>query len=170
MEIKLLLGIASAVISVISFFPYLRDIFRGKTRPHAYSWLIWAILQAVGAAAQLKSGGGYGAWVLIVGAVLCAGIFILSFKYGTGNITKFDQVCLFASLATLGCYLFFQNPFWAVLLVTATDLFGFLPTFRKAYVEPSTETSSTFILSAVANLLSLFAIQKYSLTTTLSIS
>ena len=59
-----------------------------------YSWLIWTILQIVGVAAQLKDGAGYGAWALGVGAFFCFAIFLLSFKYGTKNISKFDLFCL----------------------------------------------------------------------------
>ena len=96
MEVKLFFGIVSSVMAVVCFIPYFRDIFLRKTEPHAYSWLIWTILQVVGVLAQLKDGGGYGAWALGVGAVSCFIIFLLSFKYGTKNVSRFDFLCLIA--------------------------------------------------------------------------
>lgn len=170
MEIKLLFGIISSIVAIVCFVPYLRDIFRRQTQPHAYSWLVWAILQTVGVAAQLKDGAGYGAWALAISAVFCFTIFILSFKYGTRNITRFDGVCLFASLIAIAFYFSLENPLWAIVVVAVVDFVGFLPTFRKGWEEPATETPSTFALSALANLLSLFALQHYSITTVLYIA
>lgn len=169
METKLLLGVISSIVAITCFIPYLRDIFRKQTQPHAYSWLIWTILQTVGVAASLKDGAGYGTWALAVGAVFCFIIFILSFKYGTRNITKFDVACLLASLGAIIFYFTIKNPLWAVISVATVDFVGFLPTFRKGWKEPSTETPSTFALSALASFLSLFALQNYTTTTILYI-
>lgn len=170
MEIKLLFGIISSIVAIVCFVPYLRDIFKKQTQPHAYSWLVWTILQTVGVAAQLKDGAGYGAWALAIGAVFCFTIFILSFKYGTRNITKFDGICLFASLIAIAIYFTLENPLWAIIVVAIVDFVGFLPTFRKGWEEPTTETPSTFALSALANFLSLLALQNYSTTTVLYIA
>ena len=167
MEIKLFFGIASSIIAVICFAPYIKDIIQRKTEPHRYSWLIWTILQVVGVMAQLKEGAGYGAWALAIGAMFCFVIFLLSFKYGTKNITKFDIACLLASFCAIAIYFFIANPVWAIITVALIDFVGFLPTFRKGYEEPFTETTSTFILSATANALSIIALQNYNLTTVL---
>ena len=108
---------------------------------------------------------GYGAWALAVGAFFCGVIFLLSFKYGTKNISKFDIFCLIASLCALGVFLFIENPAWTSVVVASVDFIGFLPTFRKGFEEPFTETVSTFILSAISNVLSIVALQHYSVTT-----
>lgn len=60
MDFKLIFGILSIVVAIVCFLPYFNDIFKRKTEPHMYSWLIWTILQGVGVAAQLKDGAGYG--------------------------------------------------------------------------------------------------------------
>ena len=169
MEFKLLFGLASTLLACFCFLPYLRDIVRKNTEPHMYSWLVWTILQIVGVAAQLKDGAGYGAWALAVGAFFCFAIFLLSFKYGTKNISKFDLFCLIASLGAIGIYLFINNPIWATIVVAAVDFVGFLPTFRKGFQEPFSETASTFIMSAVADVLSILALQHYSVNTVLYI-
>jgi hypothetical protein len=129
-----------------------------------YSWLIWSILQIIGTAAALKAGSGYGSWSLAVGASFCFLVFLLSFRYGTKNIKRFDVFCLFAAFASLILYLVVNNPLWAVILVAVTDFIAFLPTMRKAYEEPGSETMSTYLLSAVANLTNILAVQVYSVT------
>jgi len=165
MEIKLFFGIASSIIAVVCFIPYIIDILKRKTEPHMYSWLIWTILQTIGVMAQLKEGAGYGAWALAIGAVFCFSIFLLSFKYGTRNISKFDTFCLIASICTIIIYFAIENPVWAIIAVAIVDFVGFLPTFRKGFEEPDTETVSTFVMSATANVLSLIALQNYNVTT-----
>jgi len=169
MDPKLFFGIVSVFIAIASIIPYVRDIFRGQTKPHVYSWLIWTILQIIGAAAQFQDGAGYGAWALAIAALGSFLIFIFSFKYGTKNITRFDLACLIASCITLIVYFGMNNPLYAVLLVVIIDLLGFLPTFRKGWEEPSTETTSTYALSGFANFLGLFALQNYTLITTMYI-
>lgn len=169
MDFKLFFGIASTILACVCFFPYLRDIVRKKTQPHMYSWLIWTILQIVGVAAQLKDGAGYGAWALAVGALFCFAIFLLSFRYGTKNISRFDLLCLIAAFGAIGIYLLISNPVWATIVVAAVDFIGFLPTFRKGFQEPFSETASTFIMSGTANLMSIIALQNYSVTTVLYI-
>jgi len=170
MEYKLLFGIASTVLAIVCFIPYFKDIFARRTEPHRYSWLVWTVLQTVGVTAQLKDGAGYGAWALAAGAVFCFTIFLLSFKYGTKNITNFDIVCLLASLGAIAIYFYITNPVWAVLAVAIVDFVGFLPTFRKGFQEPFTETVSLFIMSGTANVLSLVALQNYSVVTVLYIA
>ncbi len=170
MDIKLFFGLVSSIIAVVCFVPYFIDIFKKKTEPHMYSWLIWTILQVVGVMAQLKDGAGYGSWALSIGAFFCFAIFILSFKYGTKNISKFDIFCLIASLFAIYIYLNIKNPVWAIIVVATVNFVGFLPTFRKGFQEPFSETPSTFVLSAIANLLSILALQNYSLTTVLYIA
>ncbi len=170
MDAKLLFGIISTILAIVCFVPYYRDIFKKKTEPHMYSWLVWTILQTIGVMAQLKDGAGYGAWGLAIGAVFCFGIFLLSFKYGTNNISKFDVFCLVASFCAIALYYGIENPVYAIIVVSAIDFIGFLPTFRKGYQEPFTETPSTFIMSALANACSLIALQNYTLTTVIYIA
>ena len=64
MVYKELLGAVAIIIGFISYLPYFRDIFKGKTKPHAFSWLIWAILTAIGFAGQISDNAGPGSWAL----------------------------------------------------------------------------------------------------------
>jgi hypothetical protein len=162
-----LFAMASFVVGISCFVPYIRDIFLHKTTPHIYSWLIWAILQVTGAVAMFNSGAGWGITPLVLGATLCASVFILSFKYGTKNITRLDLVCLISALAIFCFYLFTRQALLSVILVSVIDIIGSLPTFRKAYAEPFTETASTYVLSAIADGFALGALANFGLTTSL---
>jgi hypothetical protein len=167
MDFKIIFAGVSSIVGIACFSPYLRDIFRGTTKPHIYTWFIWATLQAIVAAAMWSSGAGVAIASSVIGAVLCSFIFALSFSYGTKNITRFDTICLFGALITLAAYLLFHDPLFSVIAATLTDIIGTLPTVRKAYKEPQTETASTHILSGVSGAFALAAIANFTLTTSL---
>ncbi len=90
---KIIFGIIAAILGIVSFIPYFRDIFRKKTTPHAYSWLIWSILQAIGVVSILSASGGYlGVASIAPSVVLCFFIFLLSFRFGTKHIALLDKI------------------------------------------------------------------------------
>ena len=167
MNLQIIFATLASVIGTLSFIPYIRDIFRLKTTPHTYSWLIWAILQATATSAMLSKGASFGVVTLAIGSLLCAFIFLLSLRYGTKNITTFDTICFIGALAGTGMWLFLHNALLSVCIVSVVDLIAFLPTFRKAYADPYSETPSTYLLSFIADGLALFALSAFSLTTSL---
>ncbi len=167
MELKFIFGVVSAVLVIPTFLPYIRGILQRKTEPHTYTWLIWTILQSIGVYTGIQDGGGYGFWGLGLGAFFCGIIFVLSLKYGTKNINRFDLYCLISAFFTLGIYLYSNNALLAVSLVSIIDFIGFLPTFRKGWQEPESETVATFVMSTFGSVLSIFALENYTLITTL---
>ncbi|MFA6463785.1 MAG: hypothetical protein WCV55_02165 [Candidatus Paceibacterota bacterium] len=166
-NLKLILGIISSLLAIACFVPYIKDIFKRKTTPHSYSWLIWSLLQAIASIAILHENGGFGALCFIVSSALCIFVFFLSLKFGTKNITSFDTFCLIGAVIAIFIWIFMKDPFYSVILITLIDLVGFIPTYRKAYTEPKTETLSTYFLSSAADGFSLLALSAYSLTTVL---
>ncbi len=42
--LKEILTILSIALIFVGYIPYIRDIFRGKTHPHVFSWIVWSIL------------------------------------------------------------------------------------------------------------------------------
>jgi len=164
-DIKSVFAIVAAVITVTAFFPYIRDLLQGRTQPHIYTWLIWAITQSTAVAGIWYGGGGWGAVNLTVGTFFVFVIFLLSFKYGTRNITTFDTVTFIAALGAIFVWWGLKNPVLAVLLVTAIDVVGYIPTFRKSFEEPWSETVVTWMAFVVGNILSIFALNAFNLLT-----
>lgn len=167
MNYKIIFGLISTVIGVISFLPYLKDIFARKTKPHIYTWLIWSIIQGVGVVAMIMGGAGAGSWALIIGTIFVFFIFLLSFKYGTKNITKFDTVCLIAAIITIIIWIIQKDPLISVILVCIIDFTGFILTYKKIYKEPGSETTSLYFMYALSNMFALLAMNQYTIITSL---
>lgn len=165
---KELLSGAAIVLTFVIFVPYIRSILQGRTKPHVFSWFIWALGTFVVFLAQLAGGGGMGAWAIGVSGVITTCVAVLAYvKRIDRSITKSDWVFLAVALAALPCWYFTSTPLWAVVILTGVDLAGFGPTFRSAYVRPDHERMGFYSLAAVRNLLVILALKHHSLTTVL---
>lgn len=166
-DYKAVIGIIAVVISVFGYVPYFRDILSNKTKPHAFSWLVWAVLNAIAFAGQLHGNGGAGTWAVGLTAVALFAIFCLSLAKGEKNIKRFDWLCLSGAAVSLILWLITSQPLFSIILITVIDAFGFLPTVRKAYAKPYQETLITYEINTLKYFLVVLALQHYTLITTL---
>lgn len=116
---------------------------------------------------MFSGGAGSGIASLSIGAVLCAFVFLLSFRYGTKNITKFDAGCLVGALLVFILYLLTHDALISIILVALIDIIAFFPTFRKVFAEPYSETTATYFLSACSSAFALGALSVFTVTTSL---
>ena len=165
---KELFSAVAIALTFAIFIPYIRAIARGKTKPHVFSWIIWAIGTLVVFFAQLADGAGVGAWPIGISACITFYIAHLAYrKRGDASITRSDWLFLLAALSTLPIWFITSNPLWAVVVLTLVDIIGFGPTVRRSYANPYDESVSFFALASVRNLLVVLALEHYSMTTVL---
>ena len=55
---KGVIGGIAVFLTFAAYVPYYRDIIRGKTHPHVYSWSLWGLLTVLLVALQIKGGAG----------------------------------------------------------------------------------------------------------------
>ena len=88
---KELLSAAAIALTFIAFFPYIRSIQQGKTRPHAFSWVIWSCCTFIVFLAQLSDKGGAGAWPIGVSGIITIYVAILAYIKKTDSmISRID--------------------------------------------------------------------------------
>ena len=163
--IKTFFVILSVAAGLAAFLPYLRDIFSLKTKPHAYTWLIWAITQGTATLGIYYGGGGWGGLELTIGTIFVIAIFLFSLKYGTKNIKKSDTIVLVLAIFAILIWWQLKQPLLSVLMVSAIDVSGYIPTFRKSYQNPWSETLTAWFLFALSDVFSILALSKYNLLT-----
>lgn len=165
---KQLLATVAIAVTFAMFVPYIRSIRQGRTRPHAFSWIIWALVTFVVFLAQLAGHGGAGAWPIGVSGLITIYIALLAWRaVGDRHITLMDWVFLMVALSALPVWALTADPLSAVILLTCVDLAGFGPTFRSAYLNPHHEPVAFYLLGTLRNGLAIAALQHYSLTTVL---
>ena len=162
---KEIFGAVAVLLAIVQAVPYVRDIFRGKTKPHLYTYLIWSIVTALAFFGQLVSGGGPGAWTTGVMAVITIGVLGLCFKYGTEDKTTLDKVFLIGALVAIVPWWLTKDPMYSVVLATGIDVLAFFPTIRKTYNDPTSETLISYVSNLFRHPISILALTTYSITT-----
>jgi hypothetical protein len=164
-DYKIIFGYTAAIISVASYIPYYKSIFSGKTKPHAFTWLIWSILSSTAFFAQFLNQAGPGSWVTGVTALTCFGVFVLSLFKGYKDFVLFDYFALAGAAVALVAWYLQKDPTLSVILVAIVDNLGFLPTFRKSYINPFTENLVIYKWSIVKYIFAFFAFESYTFVT-----
>lgn len=161
-------GGVAVLLGILGYVFYIRGILAGKVKPHAFSWLVWAIITTIGFLAQLVDNAGPGAWVMGFTALASYAFFFVGLGASSRQyIKKEDWWCFAFSLASIPLWYFTGDPLWSVILITLIDVVAFAPTFRKAYEHPGTEHTWTYGLSGIKFVFSLFALTNITLVTAL---
>ncbi len=165
LDIKEIIGIITVVLGVIGYIPYLKDTVAGKTKPHVYTWFVWSLVAFIVFALQISDEAGAGAWVTLVAGILSFLIFLLGLKRGDKDITTSDTAFFIAALAALVLWLVAGQPIVSITLLVTVGILGFLPTLRKSWNKPHSETLSTYAINAARHGLSVFALSEYTVVT-----
>ncbi len=64
-------------------------------------------------------------------------------------------------------WVLFRDPTISVIIVVAIDLIAFIPTLRKTWLDPATETPMLYSMNVSRHILTLFSLQAYNIATTL---
>ncbi|MFH1158190.1 MAG: hypothetical protein V1721_04820 [Pseudomonadota bacterium] len=160
-----ILGTLSTLMLLFSRANYLNTIFRGRTRPHAFSWLIWGVISSIGFTAQVTEGAGAGSWSVGFGSFLCYVIFVIALFKGERYIRRGDWIILGVALSAIPLWVMTKTPVWSVALVCMIDTLGYFPTLRKSWDKPHEETAVTYALSSLCSLFALLAVEHYTVST-----
>lgn len=155
---KVIFGLLTIAIGIVSYFIYFFSIFKGKVKPDPYSWLIWGILATIVFFAQTRNGGGPGAWSTGFTAVVCFVIAIVAYIRYEKRVKKVDVVSLIGAFIAVAAWWLTENPLWAVILAITIGAIGFVPTFYKALSRPKEEPATTYSLNALKFGMAIFAL------------
>lgn len=157
------IGMLAGIVGILGFVPYAFGIINRTTIPNKATWIVWAVLGAVIAASYYYAGAVESAWVPIAYSFGIFVIAILSLKYGQEGWTVLDKGCLAGAALGLAMWGLTGEPVSALYIATLVDAMGSLPTIKKTYEEPGSESKSAWALFTVAAVLNLFAIREWTL-------
>lgn len=162
LNLKILLGFLSAIITFIAYFSYTKDAIQGKIRPHLITWIIWSIVTVVVFIIQIFNNAGAGSWGIGITALLSIIISIVAVNNPRKPINKLDKVCLSLTLFSILLLKFTSNHLYSIFLLSLVNSIGFIPTIKKSLLMPHEESLLTFFLFAIRNIFSLFALDEFS--------
>jgi hypothetical protein len=158
---KEILSIVAVVLTFAAYIPYYRDILKGKTHPHIYTWSLWGLLTVLIVALQFIGGAGPSVWITVAAGIMCLGVIALGFKNGKRYITMIDTAIAALALAAIIAWLIIDQPVISLWLVIIADLLAFIPTVRKAWKYPYSETLSLYVTNAVRFIIALLALETF---------
>jgi len=155
---------AATIFIVGGTVSYIRDIRRATVTPNLVTWFLWSLAPLIAVAAQLYSGSG--TTVILTATVgLCPLIvFLYGLRRGSFKPTTFDWCCGIASVTALVLWQISGSGVVGVLFSIAADALGAIPTLRKTFSHPRSESPLFFGLFAISALVTLLTITEWSIT------
>ena len=153
-----LFGYTAGIVSIVGIIPYLRDIFRGTTKPERASWFIWSVLGGIAFFSQYAKGATDSLWMTGAQTLIVIVVFLLATRYGMGGFARRDIFALCAAAVGLVLWYFTQEAAVALFIVIFIDAIGSLLTAIKSYAAPHTETLITWICAGVAGVFGMLAV------------
>lgn len=161
-SVLLILGILSGLLSTVAYIPYILDTLKQRTAPDRACWLIWSSLGSIAFFSQVYEGATSSLWfagVQVSGTII---VFLLSIRFGAGEYLsmKNQTILLVAALGILAWY-FTENAAYALAITISVSLLGGMVTVQKAFLNPESETLSTWLVSLVASACAVISVGKY---------
>ena len=141
MPIKEILSFIGMFLAVYGLIPYYKGIFARTNKPHAFSWMIFAIVTGIAAVVQFAEDAGPGKWILALNSFMCLTIALLAIRFGEKDIRRTDWVAL--AFAFLGI-----------------EVSAYYPTIRKSWHKPYEEVAQTWFIGGFMFLISVAALDK----------
>lgn len=155
--------ILGAVIAFFGSLSYLIDTLKGKVKPNRVSFIMWSLAPLVAFFAQIKSGVGIQSLMTLMVGISPLSIFIASFfnKDSVWKLTKFDLVCGGLSFAGFILYLATKDAVLAVAFSIVADGLASLPTIKKSFFNPETESIAPYLTSAISALITILTLKNW---------
>ncbi len=160
----IILILISIALSIYGSYNYIYDTIKGTTKPNRVSQGLWAVAPLIGVGAAISSGAD---WMTTVRTFMAGfvplTIFIASFtnKNGYWKTSKFDYLCGLFSVIALVLWLIADLPVYAVLFAVLADFFAGIPTVKKSWTNPESETGTAYIMSLLSVLIILPTIKVF---------
>ncbi|MFZ3011756.1 MAG: hypothetical protein WA060_02050 [Minisyncoccia bacterium] len=151
------------LINLVGLIWYIKNIISGSTKPNLISWFIWSLAPFIGVFFQIKAGAGFSTLPIFMAGFTSLVVITISVlkKNGYWEINIFDVVCGIISLFALILYVFTHNLSVSILFAIISDALAYIPTIRKSWSFPETETGLMYITGIVSNLIGLLTINTW---------
>jgi hypothetical protein len=150
----------AAAIGLTGTIRYAIGTLRGRTSPNRVTWTLWAAAPLIGFFAQLDSQVGLPAVSTLAIGVGPLLVLIASFvnRKATVRLTGFDLGCGAVAVLSLIIWLGLDAAPVAVVFAVLADAVGAVPTVRKAWADPRSESALFYVLVGVNGTLTLLTL------------
>ncbi len=153
----------AAALSVFGSASYVRDTLRGTTSPHRVTWGLWALEGILAYVVETEQHVGLASLMTLALGLMPLVVFGASFKnsHVAWRIDALDVICGVMSLAGLVFWAVVNEPTVALVSFVAADFIAALPTYRKSWRSPESETARVFVMGAVNTGITLLTLRDF---------
>jgi hypothetical protein len=144
------LPVLGFLVNLAGVASYAKDTLAGRASPNRMTWLLWSVIPAVAAGAALSTGATWAVLPTASSAICTLIVFLASFwsKGSPWKIVPFDVVCGTMSVVAVVMWRATDDANVAVALSLVAEVFAVAPTMRKAWSDPSSETTTGYLCGA----------------------
>ena len=148
-------------ISIIGYYFYFKNIFKGTTKPNLVSWFLWMLGPFVGTFLQIKAGANLSVLPVFIAGFGPLLVIVVSLfnKKAYWKITFFDIICGLFSVLALVIYALTHRFDISIFFAILSDFLASVPTLVKSWKFPETETASVYFMGIFSNILGLLVIR-----------
>ncbi len=156
--------IIGTIIHLMGGYVYIKDTIKGETKPNKISWFIWALAPIIAAIVAISDWAKLSVIPTFLSGIIPLVVFIISFfnKKAYWRITVFDYICGISSFLALVWRWITKNPIIAIIFFLIGDILASLPTIRKSFSHPETESKFSYIAAFLSCSMALFVFEKIS--------
>lgn len=149
------IAIASAILSGLAFglhltvfVIYSRQVARGRSRPNAATWIIWAFVAGLNCLTFFfMSEDWVKALQPLAGSLACLGTFLYALAKGKlTRLKRLDKAVLAIGLAAALAWWTLQSASFANVILQAAFAVSFVPTIRDVWRRPEEESPWPWLL------------------------
>jgi hypothetical protein len=158
-------AILAGVIAVASAAGYAFETLRGRNQPNRVTWAMWTVVPMIAFAAQIGQGVGLQSVFTFAGGFGPLLVLVATFvnRKAYWRLTSFDLTCGLISLAALALWAITGKGLVALALSVLADFFAAVPTIKKSYRVPMSESGYPFLFGVVAAVITLLTIKEWTL-------
>jgi len=151
-----IIGFISGLFLIAGYIPYIYEVIKKTTVPNRASWFIWSLSTVIILFSVNATGTHEAIWVPIADAVGCFVIFIFSIFVGVGGWSTSDKISLVLAAASLVVLGMTGDAFVALLMNLIIYISGYIPTIKKSWSDPKSESFgawSLFFIGVILNII-----------------
>jgi hypothetical protein len=138
-------------LAAVGAFGYVRDTLKGVTSPNRVTWSLWAVEGILAFVIEIQGHVGPASLMTLMLGLVPLVVVAASFAnpQAVWKLGLFDVACGVISVAGLAFWSFVNEPTVALVAFVVADQMAGLPTIRKSWLAPNTESSGVFFLGTI---------------------
>ncbi len=153
-----ILYILIAIFGLASYFVGILQMLKNRYSPSTFSRVVWVLL-AINSFAGVILVQSSKSSILLAGIFLAGniGMCLVSFWKGTKEIGKIEYFSFLLLFISVIVWIFFNAPLVNLMISLFAHFIGGIPTYKKVWIDPKSESTGFWSLFFIASILSVFA-------------